>query len=225
VEFFDYSIRDLNRKIDSTIFLRNGELFKFRQIYNREDVDSANEVVRGSIPHNGTWVDMPYPYRVMDELEWCSPPLGYFNHRGCSYYLVRTVQRQYKLGFNLNNYSMGGGFEADRLRLLNGRFASNSLRTPGLVSSCLWPEYIPFSEVIDGIVEGTLLSGAVSKEIAINQTLSFNHPVISYKDKVVGYVDISQGESYLFEPADYIERIVPFPVTIKGDGNDLISRY
>jgi hypothetical protein len=227
MEFFDYSLRDLNRKIQATVFLHNGEPWQFRQILEREDVDRANQVVQAYVVDaGGAWSLQTSGYSVMDEIEWYQPELGYVNHNRSAHYLIRTVSRQYMLGFNLHNYVLGKAFANERVGLLGGRlFIREGITDPAFIKAVVNRRYFSSADVLSFIREGRILSGAVSPDIAISQSVNFDHPLICYKDKVVGYVDKDTSDKFLFSPAEYVETILPFSVTIKEDNNDLISRY
>lgn len=226
MEFFDYSLKDLNRKIVGTIFLLGGSPWQFRHIYSREDVNSSNDVVEGCASVDGEWVLRRYPYSIMGKIRFYQPALGYVNHKGIAYYLVRTVSKQYMLGFNINNYLVGKGFDNDRRAAASQiSYLHNGVQDPAFLGSVVNRYYTSRDEVVNKIQRGEILSGAVSSHIAINQSLHFDHPLISYKDKVVGYVDTRTNTNYLFNPAEYIERILPFSVTIQETPHDLTIRY
>jgi hypothetical protein len=226
VEFFDYSLRDLNRKIQGTVFLHNGEPWQFRQILERDDVERPNQVVQAYVVVGNQWSLQTAGYEVMDNIEWYQPELGYVNHNRSAHYLIRTVSRQYMLGFNLHNYVLGKAFTHERTQLLNGSlWPRDGVNTPAFIKAVVDRQYFATDDILTFIREGRILSGAVSPDIAISQSVNFDHPLICYKDKVVGYVDKDTSDKFLFSPAEYVETILPFSVTIKEDNNDLISRY
>jgi hypothetical protein len=227
VEFFGYSLRDLNRKIQGTVFLLNGEPWQFRQILDRSDVDNASSTVQAYVVgRDGTWELTTSGYPVMGEIEWYQPDLGYVNYNRCAHYLMRTVSRQYMLGFNLNNYVLGKAFDHERMNLSGGRLhLRDGVNSPLFIQKVVNRAYFTTEQALNFIEDGSVLSVAISPEIAFSQSVNFDHPVICYKDKVVGYVDKDTGEKFLFSPAEYVATILPFQVTIKEEMNDLISRY
>jgi len=234
MEFFDYSLNDLNRKINRTIFTRQlpstgrRQIWMFGQIYERRQVESATSVVEGwRVNTDGTWESTLNSYNIMDQIEFFSPVVGYVNYRGAAQYLIRNVSKQYKLGFNLGNYKVGEGMRDDKARAMD-RFSMPflpSVNDAGFIEAVVNRKFMEFNEVVEAIEGGSILSGAINPHIALAQTYVFHHPVIIYKDKVVGYRDMREEVNYLFSPAEYVAQVLPFDVEIQERSNALISRY
>ena len=226
MEFFGYSFRDLNRKIHGTIFLRDVAPWQFRQIYTREEVDTANQVVSGfRLGRNGRWEQTSYPYSVMGEISFYQPVVVFINCRGAAHYMIRNVSKQYSLGFNINNYVVGKGFQEEKNRVGSGRFFIDRVHDPLFIKAVVDNTFFSFEELMGKIVRGEILSGAISPDIAICQSLHYDHPLISYKDKVVGYINLRTRRGCLFSPAEYIQELLPFNVSIQETSNALTGRY
>lgn len=228
VEVGGMNMRDFHAKCSGSVFYINGELYNCESAHgtNSDSEEDSNFLITGSLMVDELWRSAAiHPEDTSHEIvcDFSHPELGYINMWGAAHYLSRHAERQWKVGFNRRNISVGNNFDRD-MREVNIPKIENNLNLAAVVREIFSPFYYSWDQALSYVSNSNKFSAAFHKYVCFSQSVHFPHVLIVYKDIPVGYVDTDTREKFLFPSGDYVQAILPFTATIKEDLDDVIVR-
>lgn len=192
---------DVNARLDRTICRYNNEPVYVRYIGGSQinlyeldkayPVDADHEAIRarhrdgkliGAIEHTDP------------KFDWRSPPLGYMNRGGVSYYCRRTAYRQYIQG--LRQEMLITSSPNDERKYLDGNYSRSKD-----FYNCIMGVYPGFQETMELLKNPNVLSCAFARRLSLvkNGTQLFLH----HRERAIGVWYKNAGRFEIFPAKDY----------------------
>lgn len=221
---------DFSSKLGGSIFRVNGQIFQLSTVGREDSFDDDDEregnerefeLVGMELDSQRRWQRASYdPDAESVVVDLSFPTVGYVNYKAGAVYMARDAQRQYKMGYNHRVVKVSDRFDYER-RALGIAISDDVVSNPQFVSRMFDRFFFTYTQAISAIRNRTRLGAAISPQVYIGLSGEYNHPVICYKDKVVGYVD--GLTNYLFPDAAYVGTLLP-SYTIKQETTDVAIR-
>lgn len=215
-EYLGMAIRDLNRKCVGSVFTYgdSGEFFRLENVCEQGDADRGKEV-KIYIPDfsNNTWERKYVGYDVFDNTSTIFPRVGYVNYGKSSYHLSRLASRQWHVGYNSNIVHTRDMFDEERT-VVGLKLSENVVYDVNFLKEVFNRQYPSYEEAVAAVVGQQVLSRAFSPYLSISQSLQYDRPVLTYKNRLVGFIQ-DNLTPVIFSPAEYVEKIMPVPTDIK----------
>lgn len=219
---------DFSSKVSGSIIRVNGQIFQLNYVGREESFDDEEDHDGGEFALHGSVLDdrRRWERKVYDPDEESVtvsldfPTVGYVNYKSGAVYMARNAERQYKMGYNHRVVNVSDRFRYERTAL-GIPISDDVVSNPQFVSRLFDRFFFTYTQAIASVRNHNRLGAAISPYVYIGLSGEFDHPVICYKDKVVGYVD--GLTNYLFPDAAYVGKLLP-SFTIKQETSDVAIR-
>jgi hypothetical protein len=148
-------------------------------------------------------------------LDLSFPDIGYMNYKGGALYVSRRVQRQWHMGFHQNSAQIIDGWVHERSALSSGlRDEGDLVHHHEFVRRLFNRNYVDFAVAMRLLRNNSRFACALNRYVAVGKSCQTRNAIIRYKNRIVGYVNRENSRPYLFAPAEYVQRVLPFEATI-----------